>query len=120
MMASRLQPPKQVRLCAIAPALVLSLLLPGPAAGVTQRYCPTKPHPGRPDGGVGRRGPQMCRVDVAPISKVKGWEQRGEGSAGMESALNSAPQAPIDPTGVNHDDARSEKLWMTPREATVT
>ena len=33
MMASRLQPPKQVRLCAIAPALVLSLLLPGPAAG---------------------------------------------------------------------------------------
>jgi hypothetical protein len=32
----------------------------------------------------------------------------------MESALNSAPQAPIDPTGANHDDGRSEKLWMTP------
>ena len=34
----------------------------------------------------------------------------------MESALNSAPQTPIDPTGANHDDARSEKLWMTPEK----
>jgi hypothetical protein len=38
-MRSRLQPPKQMSLCAIAAALMLSFLLPGPAAGVTQRYC---------------------------------------------------------------------------------
>ena len=66
MMRSRLQPPKQASLCAIAAALMLSFLLPGPAAGVTQRYCSTKPHSGRHDGSVGRRGPQMCRIDMAP------------------------------------------------------
>ena len=66
MMRSRLQPPKQTSLCAIAATLMLSFLLPGPAAGVTQRYCPTKPHAGRHDGVVGRRGPQMCRVDIPP------------------------------------------------------
>jgi hypothetical protein len=62
MMGSRLQPPKHLSLCAIAAALVLSLLLRGPAAGVTQRYCPTKSHSGRHDGGVGRKGLQICRV----------------------------------------------------------
>ena len=34
----------------------------------------------------------------------------------MESALNSAPQAPIDPTGANHEDAPSKKLWMSPEK----
>jgi hypothetical protein len=60
MMRSGLQPPKQVSLCAIAAALMLSFLLSGPAAGVTQRYCPTRPHSGRHDGNVRRRGRQIC------------------------------------------------------------
>jgi hypothetical protein len=63
---------------------------------------------------------RKCAELMQHLSKVKAWEQQRDGSAGMESALNSAPQAPIDPTGANHDDARSQKLWMTPREATVT
>ena len=62
---------------------------------------------------------RKCAELIYHLSKLKAWEQQLDG-AGMESASNSAPQAPIDPTGVNHDDARSEKLWMTPREATVT
>ena len=67
MMHSRAYPPERVSLCAIAAALVLSVLLSGPAAGVTQKHCPTKPHTSRHDAGDGRNGKQMlvCRVDVS-------------------------------------------------------
>jgi hypothetical protein len=66
-MRSRAHPPERVSLCAIAAALMLSVLLPGPAAGVTQRHCPTKPHTGRHDVGDGRKGQQMlvCQVGVS-------------------------------------------------------
>ena len=117
-MRSRLQPLKQVSLCAIAAALMLSFLLPGPAAGVTQRYCPTKPHSGRHDGGVGRRGPQMCRVDVAPQrdqSVGAAARRRGHGIS-----IELGAPSPNNSTGANHEDARvRKKLWMTPREATA-
>jgi hypothetical protein len=67
MMHSRAYPPERVSLCAIAAALVLSVLFSGPAVGMTQRHCPTKPHTGRHDGGEGRKGKQMlvCRADVS-------------------------------------------------------
>ena len=67
MMHSPAYPPERVSLCAIAAALVLSVLLSGPAAGITQRHCPTKPHTGRHDGADGRKGKQMLvrRVDVS-------------------------------------------------------
>jgi Spy/CpxP family protein refolding chaperone len=67
MMHSRAYPPERVSLCAIAAALVLSVLLSAPAAGMTQRHCRTKPHIGRHDGGEGRKGKQMlvCGVDVS-------------------------------------------------------
>jgi len=66
-MRSRARFPERVSLYAIAAALILSVLLPGPAAGVTQRLCPTKPHNGRHDGGDGRKGQQMlvCPVGVS-------------------------------------------------------
>jgi hypothetical protein len=34
--------PERVSLCAIAAALMLCVLLSGPAGGATQRHCPTK------------------------------------------------------------------------------
>lgn len=66
MMHSRAHPPDRVSLCAVAAALMLSVLLSDPAAGMTQRRCPTKPHTGRHDGGDGRKSQQMlvCRVGV--------------------------------------------------------
>jgi hypothetical protein len=66
-MHSRAYPPERVSLCAIAAALVLSVLLSGPVAGMTQRHCPAKPHTGRHDGGDGGKSKQMlvCRVNVS-------------------------------------------------------
>ena len=67
MMHSRAYPPERVNLCTIAAALVLSVLLSGPAAGMTQRHCPSKTHTGRHDAGGGRKGKQtlVCGVDVS-------------------------------------------------------
>ena len=88
-------PPERVSLCAIAAALVLSVLLSGPAAGMTQRHCPTKPHTSRHDRDDARKGKQMlvCGVDV---SRQQGQvcEQRDAYVIGMESASNSAAQSP--------------------------
>ena len=73
MMHSRAYPPERVSLCAIAAALVLSVLLSGPAAGVTQKHCPTKPHTSRHDAGDGRNGKQMlvCRVRRVTSARSK-------------------------------------------------
>ena len=92
-MRSRARFPERVSLYAIAAALILSVLLPGPAAGVTQRLCPTKPHNGRHDGGDERKGQQMlvCRVGVSH-QQGQAWEQRGACVIGMESASNPVLQ----------------------------
>ena len=68
MTRSRVQPSERVILCAIAAALMLSVLLPdAAAAGATQRHCPTKPHAGRHDGGDRRTSRQvlLCRIAVS-------------------------------------------------------
>jgi hypothetical protein len=92
-MRSRAHPPERVSLCAITASLILSVLLPGPAAGVTQRHCPTKPHNGRHDGATGERGSRCwCAESACHVSKVKAWEQRGACVIGMESASNPVLQ----------------------------
>jgi hypothetical protein len=45
---------------------------------------------------------RRCAELISHVSKVKAWEQRDGCVIGMESASNSAPQAPIDPTGAIH------------------
>jgi hypothetical protein len=67
MMRPRAHPPERGNLCAIAAALMLPVLLSGPAAGLTQRHCPAKPHIGRHDGNDGRNDHQMlvCRGAVS-------------------------------------------------------
>jgi hypothetical protein len=37
-----MRPPERMKLSVVAAALMLSVLLSGPATGATQRHCPTK------------------------------------------------------------------------------
>jgi hypothetical protein len=63
MMRPRARPSERMSLSAVAAALMLSALLSGPAAGMTQGHCPTKPHTGRHN----EKGQQMlvCRIGMS-------------------------------------------------------
>ena len=102
MMHSRAYSPERVSFCAIAAALVLSVLLSGPAAGMTQRHCPTNPTPVDTMGATGEGASKCwCAESTCHVSRVKVWEQGDAYVIGMKSASNSAAQArrQLIPTG---------------------
>jgi hypothetical protein len=93
MMRPRARPSERMTLSAVAAVLMLPALLSGPAAGVTQRHCPTKPHTGRHN--EKRASRCWCAESACHVSKV----------VGVASASNSAAQ---DPPGAHHSTFAGE------------
>jgi hypothetical protein len=96
MMRRSAHPPERASLCAIAMALMLPVLLSGPAAGLTQRHCTAKPHIGRHDGGDGRNDHQMlvCRDGVSrQQSQGMGTARRPHSRHGISIELGGSEPA---------------------------
>jgi hypothetical protein len=92
-MRPRAHPSERASHCAIAAALMLSVLLSGPAAGLTQRHCPAKSHIGQHDRSDGQNDRQMlvCRGGVSrQQSQGMGTARHTRGRHGVSIELGGS------------------------------